>query len=126
MISLSLAITMLATAATSFNLVCTGTVSTGEGFKSDKSKTPFSITYRVDLNRDRWCSDRCTSSEPLYGVTNEEIIFRFQKDEDLTIATRVNRESGVYSDLAKLGPGWIHSFGKCQPAPFTGLPGRRF
>ncbi|WP_395613955.1 hypothetical protein [Allosphingosinicella sp.] len=116
-----------------FNLVCTGqhregpmTMATPLG---SRDGTPFSITYRVDLHRGRYCSGECRSTEALAEVTQGEIVFRFDRaargDPSGNI-TRVNRETGLYTSTTILGELIFSDMGECQRAPFTGFPQPRF
>ena len=122
-----LAALAIATAPTpSFNLVCTGKTFSREAGALAKPLGAFSDTYRVDMKRGRWCNGKCTTSQPVYSVTDGEIVFRFHQDGDTGYVTKVNRESGEYSDMLDFGDGRIFTIGNCGRAPFTGLPERQF
>lgn len=112
-------------AASSFDLVCAGTISTVEQGKVS-AKVPTKGRYRIDLDRGRYCTAKCTTSEPIYSVTSTEIVLRFQKYEDAGYVTKINREDGSYTDVFMLGDSRIVDVGKCERAPFSGLPERKF
>lgn len=117
--------------AAAFNLVCTGTHTWGEMFKKPLVENRVQVTYRVDLDRGRWCSGKCETTAPLYGVTDTQIIFRLSEDKDAGAdsITRVSRESGEYfnRDRWLLGDGLVSmTIGACERAPFTGFPAKRF
>ena len=116
----------LTAAAAAFNLVCTGTQATSQALAPPTSSLPFSVVYRVDLERGRWCSGDCSSTNPFYSVTVGEIVFRSQTEETVRYVTKVNRESGAYTDALLVGDRLMITTGKCVKAPFTGLPEQRF
>ena len=112
-------------ASLAFDLVCTGTISTVEKGRS-KNKEPTSVRYRVDLERGRYCLGKCTTTQPIHSVTSTEIVLRFWQDGDAGYITRINREDGSYSDVMRLGDGRLVDIGKCERAPFSGHPDRKF
>ena len=66
------------TAIAAFNLICTGTLRTGPlGLAMPEAGgEPYTITYRIDLASNLWCSDECASPEPIVLVTDTEILLR--------------------------------------------------
>lgn len=114
--------------AAAFNLVCAGhykvelkalsSINMTEG-------TPFAITYRIDLERGRFCTNDCASTEALANVTETEIVFRgdpVRQDDATGNDTRVNRETGAYASTITLSDEIVLFDGTCRRAPFTGFP----
>ena len=65
-------------AALAFNLACTGTELAGPLGLSRPDQVParFAVTYRVDLDLRRWCSDECERTEELGDVLFTHILLR--------------------------------------------------
>ena len=63
-----------------FNLVCSGTMRSGPVGLAlpEQGGEPFSITYRIDLDARRWCSETCDTVEPLAGIVEGQIVLRDQ------------------------------------------------
>ena len=112
-------------AATAFNLVCVGTTYSG-----GTQRTAFSLDLRVDLETQRYCMDDCRQTLPIRSVTPTEIFFENGPTSSSVIVRRVNRESGAYFSEVKTDLVMIKfhstSYGRCEPAPFTGFPTRKF
>ncbi len=121
--------------AQQFNLVCNVDYSSTES-----PSRAFQKVYRIDLTAMRWCVDACQGAFPIKSVTADKIIF---DETDKRVGTQdgerswheVNRVTGeVSSYLYKPAqPGVSYSRplrvefkGKCEPAPFTGLPTPKF
>lgn len=117
---------MLQTALT-FNLICTGTMVTAGGAQGNGSQ-PSRIEIRVDLSSRRFCYDDCRETQPIYSVSGTEIILRNETipSESFSYFHRVNRESGASFSSVRMDGVTITSTGRCEPAPFTGFPARRF
>ena len=120
---------MLASAlqmAAAFNLVCAGTPRTGPiGLALPESGgEPFEITYRIDLDSNRWCSDACDTIEPVAQVLDGQIVLRELStpagSSVITIfpATRRFTDTRIEGDNATLRSG------VCVAAAFTGFPVR--
>jgi hypothetical protein len=111
-------------AVAAFNLVCTGTVRTGPvGIAlPEAGGTPYTITYRVDLAGNQWCSDNCDTTEPLALVTDGEILLREDHRPDGSHVIIVGRHLGLFADTAIAGRTAILRSGTCVQAPFTGFP----
>jgi hypothetical protein len=67
-----------------FNLICSGAMRTGPVGLAlpEQSGEPFTITYRIDLDAGRWCSDTCRETEPLASVFEGRILLRDRHEPD--------------------------------------------
>jgi hypothetical protein len=121
-------VTGLAAAALAFNLICTGTTTTGELMDFDKPKTPVTVVLRVDLEKNRWCSGDCKSTAAIKELRETSIIFRMGEDDNGDDFFYVNRETGELLDRTRsFALKWITlTQGQCEKAPFTGFPARKF
>ena len=83
-----------------FNLVCSGTMRTGPlGLAMPESDgTPFSITYRIDLDGRSWCSDACETTEPLADAFENVLILREQHHPAGSSVILVNPALGRFTD----------------------------
>jgi hypothetical protein len=122
---------LAAAVATTFNLVCSGTLATGmieKGRVRDFKSEPFTMIYRVDLASRRWCTDECEETKPIVSVSDTRIVFLSQDTPELSlrIGASVNRESGEFQHHLKSGDFSALRQGTCEPAPFTGFPARKF
>ena len=116
----------LATAA-AFNLICTGTEMDGRipARVADAGKgVPFSVVYRVDLQRSRYCSEACRAIERIDSVSNVTIDFRVPRfgPGPPGRETIFYRRTGVYSDSFTLRGRSLMRIGRCRRAAFTGFP----
>lgn len=118
--ALVLALTLVATpaaAADQFDLVCTG------------DDEPWH--YRVDLAKGEWCAGKCETVFRLASVTSGTIVLRSEKPEFRggdAVENSINRASGewyYYRSLPKIGFSKTVK-GKCELAPFTPMPSRKF
>ena len=116
-----------------FNLVCTGTLTSGKlGQWGTERQSPFTRVYRVDLGRNRWCTDDCTSTASLVEVTPDRIVFEREERAELSDkVTYVSRESSAYVSRDRSGFVGSEVFvvsaaGTCKPARFTGFPVPKF
>lgn len=118
-----------ATAAV-FNLVCTGTTFIGAGLDAIKkqNQTPYTETFRVDLNAERWYYGKCETTAHIYRVSPTMIMLKLEQDEKIDSEgfISLNREDGSIVDRTGVGTFIVMNTGKCQPAPFTGFPARKF
>ncbi len=119
-------------AALAFNLVCTGTESVwiqGQARELSHSRT-YSRTYRIDLARGRWCHDDCPTTSPVVWASPDVLVLREQDDESVDMLDLIHRDTGqhiFYAAARGPGPHQIVSWlGRCERAPFTGLPEPRF
>ncbi len=113
-------------AAAAFNLVCASIYTTEPSFSSGSptAEAPFAVTYRIDLDQARYCTNPCESIEPLAEVTNAWIMLKntsiLSGLEDGTVIG-VHRGTGRYIGRA-VGMNTVRHFGRCERAPFTGFP----
>lgn len=114
--------------AMAFNLICTGEASLSKGaFTPRENVTQVTKTYRVDLERERWCEDACVETRPIYQVGDGAIVLSARETEpgDDQI-TMINRESGEWLDRVRAVGLVAMTTGKCEKASFTGFPARKF
>jgi hypothetical protein len=116
---------LAAAAAQVFNLNCTGESS---GFQERKS---FSLVYRVDLSRKKWCVGECRRLDDFVEIGPTHLTF--EKKERITpwavtyeIKT-VDRETGKYvsEHIVDQNRGYQARkewSGQCERLPFTGFP----
>lgn len=118
-----------------FNLQCAGkqTVLRVGKFEMPPASTPFATVYRVDLGSQRWCSDACSTTNPINSISATSITFQNESDEELgmDLVAVVNRESGDYGWRSRFGlrgsePTAILRQGTCTRADFTGFPALKF
>jgi hypothetical protein len=107
-------------AVLAFNLVCSGTVIAAK-------PAEFSLVIRVDLKSQRYCMDECDHTLPIDQITETEIRFVDDPAGPNGIQRRVSRESGRYYSRTRI-EGWLDEtdVGRCEVAPFTGFPERKF
>jgi len=128
-------------AALVFNLVCSGTFTSGQMMRMASETRQVQVTFRVDLERGRWCSGTCETTVPLHSVSDSQIIFRQLGDilrpptpespsdtsDEITV---VNRENGQMTDRERYWRGdsfhYRMTVGSCERAAFSGFPTRRF
>lgn len=109
-----------------FNLVCGGTMRTGPlGLALPESGgAPFAVTYRIDIDRQLWCSDACDATEPVASILDGQIVLREHYNPlgssviTFTPATLRFTDTRIEGDTATLRSG------TCEAAPFTGFPVR--
>lgn len=118
---------MIWQAVMAFNLICSGT-STRFNPDEGEIRTNFTLVIRVDLESSRWCHSDCEETIPIANVTATTIQFQDFRSGDLpiTISQSVNRESGNYQMVLRAVDGGVVRSGRCERAPFTGFPARRF
>lgn len=118
-----------AVSAMAFNLVCSGNYTDWASARlrtttsMNQVTTPFSVTYRINLDAGRWCWRECDRTYPLASVTEQKIVLQPEHSSMPGLLLHsINRESGV---LVRSGDDY--SFvGNCAPRKFTGFPQRRF
>lgn len=117
-------------AAAVFNLDCTGTTFIGAGLDAIKkqNQTPYAETFRIDLNAERWCSGKCETTTHIYRVSPTMIMLKLEQDEKIGSESFIslNREDGSVLDRTRVDTFIVMNTGKCQSAPFTGFPARKF
>jgi hypothetical protein len=121
------AIALAAIAA--FNLVCTGTHTSGVILGQKTPDKPMQTVVRVDLDAKRWCSGDCESTSAISDVTATAIIFNHREDKYGDETFIVNRETGKFTDRTRI---WWPAEridltqGTCVKADFSGFPNRKF
>jgi hypothetical protein len=117
------------TAIAAFNLVCTGTHTSGVILGQKTRDTPMQTVVRVDLDAKRWCSGDCENTSAIIEVTAIAIIFNQREDKYGDEAFFVNRETGKFTDRTRI---WWPAEqvdltrGTCVKADFSGFPTRKF
>jgi hypothetical protein len=110
--------------AAAFNLVCSGTMRSGPVGLAlpEAGGEPFSITYRIDLDARRWCSDTCDTVETLAGVVEGQIVLRDQHEPDGSNVITIFPARGQFTDTLIEGEHATLRSGSCRPERFTGFP----
>ena len=123
--------------ASAFNLVCSVThISVDAKGATETSKRSFEL--RIDTEAMRWCADECQRSNHIVQVLERWFILSEYPDGMFLGTARgkngsvfelqtVNRENGQYTfDRGIIGGAVEAELGKCEVAPFTGLPTIKF
>ena len=116
--------------AATFNLVCSGTITT-DSFYARGQKEPYSYTYRIDLDKRKWCEGQCGVIRDIHDV--QPVRIELEPPEDTNTPTKkrffsstINRTTGVHSTLLTSGRGTdmliMKWEGSCSKQPFTGFP----
>ena len=107
-----------------FNLVCSGMLRTGPvGLALPEANgEPFTITYRIDLDARRWCSDSCDATEPVVLVFEGQILLRDRRDQDGSNVITVFPANRRFTDTTIAGDQATLRSGSCEAAPFSGFP----
>lgn len=121
----------MATAVATFNLACTGTMTSTTS--QEKKTEPYEAVYRLDLEKMKWCEGECRA---LHDIAKVQPTFIFLQDEkedtpsrqSVTLA-QVDRITGEYKatltakTYGRFGYTIMLAYdGKCQRQPFTGFP----
>lgn len=125
---------LAAVSATTFDLNCSVATVSGrltsdlvKPLLNDKVPTR-PITYRIDLNRLRWCSGECQTTEPIVDVNAAEIVLHREALSNGSAELKLDREGGGVSyilvDRSTMAS--VLSLGKCEVATFTGMPEPKF
>jgi hypothetical protein len=123
-----------AASATTFNLNCSVATVSGrltadlvKPLLTDKVPTKPEV-YRIDLDRLRWCSGECQTTNPIVDVNAAEIVLYRGTLTNGSSELKLDRESGAINYILVDRPTMfgVLSFGKCEVAPFTGMPGPKF
>jgi len=112
-------------AALAFNLACTGTERAGPlGLAlPDSAATPFEISYRIDMDLRRWCSDACAETEALGGVVLARILLRDRHSPEGSHVIIFDPATGRLTDTLNHGDRMVLRHATCTRADFTGFPG---
>lgn len=115
--------------AMTFNLVCSGTM-TSDSYFTGREVEQYSYTYRVDLERRKWCENECRALfdfadiQPTQLTLQDRNIDTPRQREWLTNV--INRETGEHRILTASGTGTgrlvMEWRGQCERAEFTGFP----
>jgi hypothetical protein len=111
-------------AALAFNLACTGTERAGPlGLAiPDRAATPFEISYRVDLDLRRWCSDACGETEELGGIVLARILLRDRHFPEGSHVIIFDPATGALTDTLNDGNRMVLRHATCRREPFAGFP----
>jgi len=116
--------------AAAFNLVCSGTTYIGAGMDALKkeNQSAYAATFRIDLDAERWCAGDCKTTEHIYAIGLTKIMLKLERDEKIPSESFIslNREDGSVLDRSKVADFMIMHIGKCERAPFSGFPIRKF
>jgi hypothetical protein len=112
-------------AALAFNLVCTGTERAGPlGLAvPDSAATTFEISYRIDLDLRRWCSDACDETEELGGIVLARILLRDEHSPEGSHVIIFDPATGRLTDTLNDGDRMVLRHATCRREDFTGFPG---
>jgi hypothetical protein len=107
-----------------FNLICSGTLRSGPvGLVMPEERgEPFTITYRIDVDGRRWCSDSCDDVEALDSIFEGQIVLRDQHDPEGSNVITIFPAEGRFTDTLIQGSNATLRSGTCRPEPFTGFP----
>ena len=83
-------------------------------------------TFRIDLNSRRYCEADCSTTNSLDEFSDTIIYLKFTNLLKRFEAISINRETGNFDDMSEIGSIRSDQMGKCEPAPFTGFPARKF
>ena len=111
-------------AALAFNLACTGTERAGPlGLAlPDSAAVPFEISYRVDLDLRRWCSDACTETEAVGGIVLARILLRDRHFPEGSHVIIFDPATGVLTDTLNQGDRMVLRRATCTREAFSGFP----
>lgn len=119
-----------AAASAAFNLVCTGTITTDSLSKRGATE-PYKYTYRIDLDKKKFCEESCVAIRDIYEVQPGFLKLSAPENVDTIDEKRfsdstIDRQSGHQSTLMSSGRRanilimkWD---GECEKIPFTGFP----
>jgi hypothetical protein len=107
-----------------FNLICSGTLRSGPVglVLPEENGEPFTITYRIDVDGRRWCSDACDDVEQLDSIIEGQILLRDQHDPDASSVITIDPAMGRFTDTMIVGNVATLRSGTCIPKPFSGFP----
>jgi hypothetical protein len=111
-------------AIAAFNLVCSGTVRSGPiGLAlPEQDGQPFTITYRIDIDARRWCSDACETVESLAYIAEGQIVLREQHYPSGSSVVTIIPATGRFTDTLIEGDRATLRSGTCRVEAFTGFP----
>ncbi len=118
--------------ASAFNLVCGGTMSVRDANYafSTPSVQDMTETYRIDLERKRWCVEDCVTTHPIAEAEPTNLTLEDSStptDGIHSYVLTVNRESGsMVSTLVMTSGVEVRTMLRCKPQPFGGFPAVKF
>jgi hypothetical protein len=111
-------------AALAFDLACTGTEAAGPLGLSvpDRAPTVFTITYRVDMDLRRWCSDACQGTEAIGDVLLGHILLRDESGPRGRHVIDFDPATGRLTDTLTDGDRQVLRHATCTRRAFSGFP----
>ena len=112
-------------AALAFNLACTGTEQSGPlGLsRPDRGPFAFAITYRIDMDLRRWCSNACERIEAIGSVVFGHILLRDRSAPSGRHVIDFDAATGRLTDTLTDGNWQVLRHGACRREAFSGFPG---
>lgn len=117
-----------ALAANQYDLNCKGT----EQKQTGKPATPWTETFRIDLDAKRWCRGACRTAARIDSITADDIVItdsRATSGGPNGVALAFSRTTGEvreYMDAGWSGSSFDIANGKCTRDLFSGMPGAKF
>ncbi|MBV9884439.1 MAG: hypothetical protein JO276_15625 [Sphingomonadaceae bacterium] len=110
--------------ALAFDLVCSGMLRSGPVGLAlpEQVGQPFEITYRIDLDSGRWCSDGCETVESVSSVFEGAIVLRDRHDDDGSNVVTVFPAGYRFTDTTIQGETATLRSGSCRAERFSGFP----
>jgi hypothetical protein len=110
--------------ALAFDLICSGTLRSGPVGLAlpEQAGEPFTISYRIDLDARRWCSEACAETEPLASIFEDQILLRDRHDQDGSNVVTIFPAARRFTDTLIEGNRATLRSGTCTPARFSGFP----
>ena len=107
-----------------FNLACAGTLRTGPiGLAlPEQEGEPFTITYRINADDRRWCSDECETVEPIAAIVQGLILLRDRHEASGSHTITITPANARFVDTLIEGNRATLRSGQCEPRDFTGFP----
>jgi len=117
-----------ALAANQYDLNCKGTQQKATG----KPATPWTETFRIDLDAKRWCRGACKTASGIDSITTDEIVLmdsRATTGGPGNTVTTFSRSTGTVREAVMAG--WSGSSfgiaeGKCTRDLYGGMPDNKF
>lgn len=123
-LTLTCAPTWAASPTATFNLVCAGSETRSHATVNEN--VSFKRIYRIDLAHNRWCTDRCASTNEIVRTTAITLTLEDGANFGGETTTLFKRETGRLVSVSKIGDHVIVDFADCRKAPFGGMPAIKF